>query len=104
MTSVSNARGDSASGRYGLVDPTPELRQRLDMQGPGAVVAQVEPGSLASEAGMQPGDVIVSVQGKAVKNAAEARKLLADAELKKGVRLRVKRGQYGHFVILRDKS
>lgn len=37
----------------------------------GAVVAQVQPGSAAAEAGLQPGDVIVSIDGVGVNGIAE---------------------------------
>ena len=52
------------SGRYGLeVDPlTPDLARRLRVRTrTGVVVAGVDPAGPASEAGIQPGDVIVSV-------------------------------------------
>ena len=52
------------SGRYGLeVDPlTPDLARRLRSHTrTGVVVAGVDPAGPASEAGIQPGDVIVSV-------------------------------------------
>ncbi len=52
----------------GLSDITPEMRQQL--QAPdglrGAVIQQVQPGSPADNAGLQPGDVIVEVDRKPV--------------------------------------
>ena len=87
-----------------LADPSPTLRQRFEISADsGAVVLNVEPGSPAAEAGMRPGDVIEQVGDEPVANAAEAARKLS-AGLEKGVRLRVLRGKYGHFVVLRGRS
>jgi serine protease Do len=94
--------GRATAGTVGLTlsDVTPELRRRER----GAVVVRVQPGSLAADVGIRPGDVIERVGRTKVERAADARKLLADADTKKGVRLRVRRGEYGHFVVLRAKK
>jgi serine protease Do len=53
-------------------DLTPEIAQGLGLKrAGGVVVAQVEPGSPAAEAGLQTGDVIREFNRKPVKNAAE---------------------------------
>jgi serine protease Do len=52
----------------------PQVRQQLGLKGDvpaGAVVVQVIPGSPASEAGLQPGDIIERLDGKSVANAAQ---------------------------------
>jgi serine protease Do len=63
----------------GLTDITPEVRQQI--QAPhevqGAVIEQVQPGSAADNAGLQPGDVIVEVDRKPVRNAADVRQALS---------------------------
>ena len=63
----------------GLADLTPELRQQ--MQAPsdlyGAVVGQVAPGSSADNAGLQRGDVIVEVNRKPMRSAAEVKEALS---------------------------
>jgi serine protease Do len=85
-----------------LGDVGPELRRRFDLAAErGAVVVAVEPGSPADQAGLRPGDVIEQIGDQAVGSAAEASKLLLPAALEKGVRVRVRRGKYGQFVILR---
>ena len=43
----------------------------------GVLINSVEPNSAASKAGLQPGDIIVAVDGKKVKNAAELRNQIA---------------------------
>ncbi|NSY41594.1 DegQ family serine endoprotease [Leisingera sp. ANG59] len=68
--------GEVRRGRLGVViqDFTPDLAEALDIDtGTGAVVTQVEPGSPAEEAGLQPGDLIVSVDGQAVAGSADLR-------------------------------
>ena len=53
-----------------LSDLTPSIRKQLGVSvEDGAVVQRVEPGSAASKAGLQRGDVIVNVAGKQVRNA-----------------------------------
>jgi serine protease Do len=76
-----NGEEESSSGEpgkprwgVGLEDLTPDLRDQL--QAPksvqGAVVGNVQPGSPADNAGLQRGDVILEVNRRAVKSAAEA--------------------------------
>jgi serine protease Do len=73
--------GGNGKGRWGLglADLTPELRQQI--QAPksvdGAVVENVRPGSPADNAGLQQGDVIVSVNRKPVQNSADVAQALS---------------------------
>ncbi len=70
--------GNAANGKprwgIGLSDLTPDVRQQL--QAPqdvkGAVVGQVTPGSPADNAGLQRGDIILEVNRKPVRSAADA--------------------------------
>jgi serine protease Do len=66
-------------------------------------VTDVAPDSPASEAGFEPGDVIVEVNRQAVGSAADYKK--ASKGLKKGdtALLRVKRGQATTYVPVRVK-
>ena len=61
--------------------------------GNGVVVTAVSAGGVAAEHGLQVGDVILEVGGKAVATPAEVRKSLADA-----------RGEGKHTVLFRVKS
>ena len=63
----------------GLQDMTPDLRQELQAPSDvrGAVVANVEPGSSAENAGLQRGDVIVEVNRKPVHSAQDVQQALS---------------------------
>ena len=71
---VDRAKAPSSQKSLGVSvqDLTPEIAQGLGLKkAGGVVVAQVEPGSPAAEAGLQTGDVIREVNRKPVKNADE---------------------------------
>jgi serine protease Do len=79
-----------------------ELAGRLGLDfEEGVVVTNVEPLSAAARAQLQPGDVIVEVQGEAVDNVRAFRRALADADLERGVRLTVRSAGGSRFVFLR---
>jgi serine protease Do len=61
-----------------LRDITPNIRQRLDLPvgRTGAVVTDVAAFGPAANAGIEPGDVILSVQSTAVRNANDATRAL----------------------------
>jgi len=68
--------GAVSRGQLGVAiqDLTPDLAQAfaLDVTG-GAVVARVEPGTPAEQAGLQAGDVVVEVDRRAVRGASDLR-------------------------------
>ena len=81
---------------------TPDMAESLGLdRAQGVVITGVEPGSLADEAGLQAGDVILEINRKAVRDLADYRK--AVAETKKGARLLflVKREGASLFVTLK---
>jgi serine protease Do len=82
-----------------LQNITPEIARRLRMENRrGAVVTDIEQGSPAARAGMQPGDVIVRVGRTAVETAADAQRELAKIPSGGTAFLRVVRGGQETFV------
>jgi serine protease Do len=82
-----------------LQNITPEIARRLRMENRrGAVVTDVEQGSPAARAGMQPGDVIVRVGRQEVETAADAQRELARIPSGGTAFLRVVRGGQETFV------
>lgn len=91
--------------QHGLQLQDPSVRQRLERgiaPGRGAVVARIERDSVAHGSELEPGDVILQIEDKPVRSAKQAERLLARSNLQSGVRLRIQRGPFGHFVILKD--
>jgi serine protease Do len=76
-----NASADSGKPRWGvgIADLTSDVREQL--QAPvslkGAVIQRVQPGSPAEDAGLQPGEVIQSVNRQQTPTAADVQKALA---------------------------
>jgi len=81
---------------------TPEIARRLGYDEPieGVIVAGVQPLSPADDAGLQPRDIIVSVQGQRVRNAREFENAIREANLSDGVRLSIRRGDMQRFVFI----
>ncbi len=71
---ASGERGGQPKLGLALAPISPDLRGQLDLPDgtKGAVVAQVQPGSPAEQAGIRPGDVIVGVGAKQVGSPQEA--------------------------------
>ncbi|MEM7153972.1 MAG: trypsin-like peptidase domain-containing protein [Myxococcota bacterium] len=87
-----------------LEDPDERARRTLGLGTKGgALITGVEPGSVADEAGLRRGDVVVQVGDSPTANAASAQRRLDAQDLAQGVRIRVMRGPYGHFIVLRRR-
>ena len=68
--------GEVRRGQLGVAiqDLTPELASAFNIKsGKGVVISQVAEGSAASKAGIKPGDIVISVDGRPVTSAAELR-------------------------------
>jgi len=61
--------------------------------GAGISAAQVSPGSAAERAGMQPGDVLLELDGKPVTDMGSLQKILLKLEPEKAYPLRIRRGE-----------
>ncbi len=87
--------GEVRRGRIGVViqDLTPEIAEAMGIPGRrGAVISRIEPGSPAAEAGLQPGDVVVAVEGRPIGSSTELRNRIGLME----------RGRRVTLTILRD--
>jgi serine protease Do len=70
----------------------------------GALVVQVDPNSACADAELSPGDVIVEIDGKSVKNSEDAVKISEDVKNKHTVRLRVSTRGNTRFVVVEDRK
>jgi serine protease Do len=77
---VSNSDNGKPRWGVGITDLTPDVREQLqapkDLQG--AVIQRIQSGSPAEEAGLQPGEVIVSVNRRPTQSASDVQKALAN--------------------------
>jgi serine protease Do len=99
--------GHPARERLGLsVQPlTPGLAKQLGVPDQaGLVVAGVKDGSPADEAGIQPGDVIVQVNRKPVRNIAELRQALAAQKADEPTLFQIHRKDASLFVAVTAKG
>jgi len=100
---VATKQTSSAPGQPGLAvtDLTPELARRLPPGSPksGAVVTGVASGGPAAEAGLQPGDVIVELNGRPVRSAQDVQREMQQAGRRELVAL-VNRGGTTAYVVI----
>ena len=66
------------------------------------VVKAVQPSGLASQVGLQPGDVIVSINGKEIHTSDQFRAVMEKSNTTEGIRMRVKRDGGQRFVFLKQ--
>lgn len=102
--SPADRKRDEQVGRLGVtvenVDDAARARLRLPADVRGALVTSVAPGSPAGEAGLEPGDVIIEVNGKRVRSArgfADSTKRVPTGKL---VRILLRRGETTLFTAL----
>jgi serine protease Do len=95
------AGGEEGAGKLGMTlrDLTPQMAERLDLpRGTrGVVVADVEAGEAAEDAGLTRGDVIVSVDGQGVEGVSSFEQAIQGSRKDGLARLRVRRG--GNYFI-----
>lgn len=86
---------------FAVQDLTPDIASELGYQaGSGVVVTHVEPGSMASRAGIRRGDVIVECNKRRVRNIAEFTKALEETQNQRVILL-IRRGRGALYVILK---
>ena len=105
--SMEEAKGspekDEAWG-MSVQDITPEIAQQLglDAHEHGVVVANVQPGSAAGDAGLRPGDVIKEINRQKIKNVSDYNQ--AVQKNKDRLLLLVKRGSGSIFIVLQTNA
>ena len=78
-----------------------DRRQRREL-GEGLLVESVEPGSAAERAGVRPGDLVLSAQGRALRKLADFRRTAAGHDFaKRPLRLKLKRGEASLYVAIK---
>jgi len=88
------------AGWFGLM--VEDLPRNMRMRGlAGVIVTEVDPAGVAAEAGIQQGDVIVSVNQKRVAGLADYSKAMKEAEQRGSVALLVKRGDTSMYFALK---
>jgi len=81
---------------------TPEIARQLRLSDSGGVVVnQVEPGSVADEAGVQRGDIIREVNGQNIRNVEDYRSALTKVKKGEVIRLLVRRGERNLYLTIR---
>ena len=87
--------GEVKRGQLGVViqDLTPELADAFGIERTqrGVIVAEVQPGSSAEKAGIQAGDVVVSIDGKPIETAARLRNEIGGRRIGENVNITVLR-------------
>jgi serine protease Do len=101
--------GSEASDAQGFgmtVEPlTPEVARELELTGrrEGVVIREVDPDGAAAAAGLQPGDVIVQVNGQAVKSSGELKSALGQAPDRPALLLVARKGGDAFVTLSRGK-
>jgi serine protease Do len=72
-------------------DVTPEIADSLGLQGKGALVAEVTPGGPSAAAGVQPGDVVLKVNGTPIASASDLTRAVGLARAGDPIRLEIRR-------------
>ncbi len=101
-----SGEGADASGFGMTVRPlTPEAARDLELNGrrEGVVIQDVDPDGAAAAAGLQPGDVIVQVNGQAVKSTSELKSALGLASDRPALLLVARKGGESFVTLSRTK-
>ncbi|MER3445317.1 MAG: peptidase [Candidatus Dadabacteria bacterium] len=100
----SGTGGQQVEQDLGLVvqEINPQMQRRLGIQdSQGVIITSVESGSIAEEAGLRPGDIILEINKKQVKNLDDYRKGIDSIKSGQTVLLLVKRDKNTLYVALK---
>jgi len=106
QTTDAGPSGETSGFGITLNNVTPEIERQLELPRgtKGAVVTDVDPDSPAGRAGgLEPGDVILSVNRQAVSSATEASTLLRAVPAGRSVAMRISRHGQDLFVTVRKQ-
>ncbi len=103
VASVASPNQQDTTVGLGLRALTDEVKAELGIDNidAGVAVTEVTTGSPAARAGLQPGDVITSIDGKPVTTLREASDAIKAGDLNKGIRMIVANQQGQRFVVVR---
>lgn len=80
---------------------TPQLAEQFNTRaGEGVVVTAVRPGSIAAQAGIEPGAVIVQVNHRSVKDSAEFKRAVAAGRSERRVLLLIRKDNVQRYIVL----
>lgn len=95
---------DSAIG-VAVEDLTPQVARRIGTtRKSGVVIMQVRPNGIGAQAGLAPGDLVISVDGKGIKDTEDFRAAIKKADLERGARIVVENQGMERFVFLKKGS
>lgn len=110
---IGNADSNAAKEQARPEEPQPatwlgmsvrELPREMRMRGfSGVIISEIDPEGAAAEAGLQQGDIIVSINRKKVDNIAEYGRAVAESEAKGSAVLLVKRGNASIYFVLNTR-
>jgi serine protease Do len=89
------ANGKVVRGYIGasIQNVTPEISESLGLKGSkGALVAELTPGAPAAEAGLQPGDLVLKINGRDVESSSDLTRQVGLAQPGEAIRVQVRRG------------
>ena len=97
---------ETMSGKHAIglrvSDLTQELRSQYKIKRKsGAIIKEVKPGTPAARSGLQPGDIVLKLNGKTVKNAREVVAAFKSLGSGKIVRMQIARGSSRLYLALR---
>lgn len=84
---------------------TAEISRRLGIESDstGVVVSNVEPGGVAERVGLQPGDLVKSIDGTVVNSVEDFREILRNRQPEDGIRMQIERDGARRFVFLKRR-